>query len=97
MFVMFAASLSAKPLFGLLLLACGCRFALTGIYEVTGLTGMEQPAGWLGVPLAAFALYGSLALLLEEGKQRSVLPVGRRGMAKTSLDGDLQHQVRTAS
>ena len=36
MFVMFAASLAAKPLFGLLLLAGGCRFALTGIYEVTG-------------------------------------------------------------
>ena len=35
MFVMFAASLAAKPLFGLLL-AGGCRFALTGIYEVTG-------------------------------------------------------------
>lgn len=65
MFVMFAASLSAKPLFGLL--------------------------------LAAFALYGGLALLLEEGRQRSVLPMGRRGLAKTSLDGDLQHQVRTAS
>ncbi len=56
MFVMFAASLSAKPLFGLLLLAGG-----------------------------------------KESTQRSVLPMGRRGMARTSLDGDLQHQVRTAS
>lgn len=97
MFVMFAASLSAKPLFGLLLLAGGCRFALTGIYEVTGTAGIEKAAGWLGVPLAAFALYGGLALLLEEGKQRSVLPVGRRGMARTSLDGDLGHQIRKAS
>lgn len=97
MFAMFAASLSAKPLFGLLLLAGGCRFALTGIYEVTGIAGIEKSAGWLGIPLAAFALYGGLALLLEEGKQRSVLPVGRRGMARTSLDGDLGHQIRKAS
>jgi succinate-acetate transporter protein len=93
MFVMFAASLPTKPLFGLLLLIGGCRFVLTGIYEATGTAGVETAAGWLGVPLGAFALYGGLALLLEEGVQRTVLPLGRRGRARSSVEGDLGHQI----
>ena len=95
MFVMFGASLPAKPLFGLLLLG-GCRFALTGVYEATGVAGPEQAAGWLGVPLGAFALYGGLALLLEEGVQRTILPTGRRGRARSSLEGGLGHQIYRA-
>jgi uncharacterized protein len=96
MFVMFVASLPAKPLFGLLLLAGGCRFALTGVYEATGIPGVETAAGWLGVPLGALALYGGLALLLEESYQRTVLPTGRRGTARSSLEGDLRHQIAQA-
>ena len=44
-------------------------------------------AGWIGVPLAAFALYGGLALLLEDSASETVLPLGRRGRARTSLEG----------
>ena len=57
---------------------------------------MEHVAGWLGVPLAVFALYGGLALLLEESTQRMVLPIGRRGRSRTSLEGSFAHQVRQA-
>ena len=56
----------------------------------------EQAAGWLGVPLAVFALYGGLALLLEESHQRMVLPLGRRGRARSSLEGSFAHQVHQA-
>jgi succinate-acetate transporter protein len=96
MLVMAAASVTGKPLFGLLLLIGACRFALTGVYQATGNAPVEQVAGWLGVPLGAFALYGGLALLLEEGTQRMVLPIGRRGRSRTSLEGSFAHQVQQA-
>lgn len=96
MLVMAVASMPGKPLFGVLLLAGGGRFALTGVYEITGSMTVEHAAGWLGVPVAVFALYGGLALLLEEGKQRMVLPLGRRGRARTSLEGSFAHQVQQA-
>ena len=57
---------------------------------------MEHAAGWLGVPLGVFALYGGLALLLEEGTQRMVLQIARRGRSRTSLEGSFAHQVLQA-
>ena len=93
MLVLSAASLRGKPLFGGLLLLGACRFALTGIFEASGQAPLETAAGWLGIPLAAFSLYGGLALLLEENAQRTVLPVGRRGRARSSLEGNLDRQI----
>ncbi|MBO0804607.1 MAG: hypothetical protein J2P25_16225 [Nocardiopsaceae bacterium] len=80
----------------MLLLLGAIRFALTGVYQVTGAAAVEQVAGWLGIPLALFALYGGLALLLEESYQRTVLPLGRRGRALSSLEGRFTHQVHQA-
>jgi hypothetical protein len=96
MFVMSATAVTGKPLFGVLLVIGACRFALTGVYQATGSAGVEQTAGWLGVPLAVFAVYGGLALLLEESYQRTVLPLGRRGRARSSLEGSFAHQVQQA-
>jgi hypothetical protein len=96
MLTMSATAVTGKPLFGALLVIGACRFALTGVYQATGITGVEQAAGWLGVPLAVFALYGGLALLLEESYQRMVLPLGRRGRARTSLEGGFARQVQQA-
>jgi succinate-acetate transporter protein len=96
MFVMSVTAVTGKPLFGVLLVIGACRFALTGVYQATGSAGVEQAAGWLGVPLAVFAVYGGLALLLEESYQRTVLPLGRRGRARSSLEGSFAHQVQQA-
>ncbi|MGI8451358.1 MAG: hypothetical protein ACR2MP_30065 [Streptosporangiaceae bacterium] len=41
-----------------------------------------------GAPAKATPLPG------EEGTQRMVLPVGRRGRTRASLDGDLGQQIR---
>jgi hypothetical protein len=80
-----------------LLMTGACRFGLTGLYEMgTVGTVTELASGWIGVPLAAFSMYGGLALLLEDGAQRTVLPLGRRGRARTSLEGDLGHQIEQA-
>lgn len=96
MLVMSAVSVTGKPLFGLLLFIGACRFALTGLYQGSGTVLVEHAAGWLGLPLGAFALYGGLALLLEESHQRMVLPLGRRGRARTSMEGSFAHQVHQA-
>jgi uncharacterized protein len=91
MLVMFATALKAKPLFGVMLAVGACRFALTGTYELTGTKVLETVSGWLGIPLVFFTLYGGLALLLEDGASRTVLPLGRRGRAQ--LEGDLRRQI----
>jgi succinate-acetate transporter protein len=83
-------------LFGLLLLIGASRFAVTAVYQIYGWTRLETVAGWIGVPLAALSVYGGLALLLEDGQQRTVLPLGRRGRARTSLEGGLTHQLDQA-
>jgi succinate-acetate transporter protein len=93
MLALFCASLPGKPAFGALLLLGACRFVLVGAYEAGAPNAVQTVAGWFGVALGAFALYGGLALLLEDGAQRTVLPVGRRGRARLSLEGDLGHQI----
>ena len=93
MVVLCIASLQGKPLFGILLLIGAVRFPLTGVYETSGVASTETAAGWLGLLIVAFCLYGGLALLLEEGAQHTVLPVMRRGRALASLEGDLGHQI----
>ncbi|MFD8387976.1 GPR1/FUN34/YaaH family transporter [Streptomyces sp. NPDC059680] len=96
MLVLSAAAVPGKPLFAALLLIGACRFTLTGAYEAGGEAVLRTAAGWTGVALAAFALYGGFALLLEDTAQRTVLPLGRRGRARTSLQGDLGHQLHQA-
>lgn len=97
MLLLSVGALRSKPLLGALLLTGMARFVLTGLYEIAiGGTGLEQASGWIGLPLVVFSLYGGLALLLEDGAQHTVLPLGRRGRARTSLEGDLQHQIEQA-
>ncbi|MEU2711358.1 GPR1/FUN34/YaaH family transporter [Streptomyces sp. NPDC007205] len=93
MLLLGAAAIPGKPLFSALLLIGACRFVLTGIHEAGGAAVLRTAAGWTGVALAAFALYGGFALLLEDTAQRTILPLGRRGRARTSLQGDLGHQL----
>ena len=96
MLVMSVVSVTGKPLFGLLLLIGACRFALTGVFQATGNVAVEEAAGLLGVPLALFALYGGLALLL--GRARNAWcsrAAGAAGRAHRSRG--LQHQVRRPS
>jgi succinate-acetate transporter protein len=93
MLVFFAGAIAGKPVFALLLLAGACRFGLAGAYEAAGSATLEGIAGWVGVALSAFALYGGLALLLEDTSQRTVLPIGRVGRSRTAMEGRLAQQV----
>jgi uncharacterized protein len=98
MIALASGAMRAKPAFAALLLVGASRFVLTGLYQVAsgGSNVTERISGWIGLPLAAFALYGGLALLLEDAAQRTILPIGRRGRAKSSIEGDISHQIEQA-
>jgi succinate-acetate transporter protein len=64
------------------------RFAVTGIYELTGSDAWKAAAGWIGLLLALVALYAALALELEGVHERTALPVGRRGSARSAMAGE---------
>ncbi|MDX3061551.1 MULTISPECIES: GPR1/FUN34/YaaH family transporter [Streptomyces] len=90
------ASAQSKPLFAVLLCLTAVRFGLTGLYEAGLGNAPQVAAGWSGIGIGAYALYSGLALLVEDGKQRTVLPLFRRGAARTSIEGDLREQLTAA-
>ncbi|MEV1044453.1 GPR1/FUN34/YaaH family transporter [Streptomyces sp. NPDC049916] len=90
------ASVQSKPLFAVLLTLTATRFALTGLYEAALGNAFQLAAGWTGLAIGVFALYGGLALLIEDTKQRTVLPLFRRGKARESIEGDLREQLTEA-
>lgn len=69
------------------------RFAVTGIAEIDGGDFWTRLAGIVGLLLGAIALYAALAMLIEDVRRRTVLPVGRRGSGRESLERGLQAQV----
>lgn len=75
-------ALAACVMFG-----AAARFALTGVYELSGGSGWERISGWWGVGLCVLALYAALAFEIEDARRRTVLPVGRHGAGRRALDG----------
>lgn len=69
------------------------RYGLDSVYELTGVVPLEISSGILGLVIFIFALYGGLALGLEDVKHRTVLPFGRRGEARNAIEGDLADQI----
>jgi uncharacterized protein len=64
------------------------RFAVTGGYELTASPGWKAAAGWVGLVVAVVACYAALALELEGVQRRTVLPLGRNGLARDAVTGD---------
>jgi hypothetical protein len=87
--VLAIASLAGNPALAVVLGVSFARFATNGIYELTGSTGFERAAGWIGLALSVAAAYAGLALLLEDARHRSVLPFLRQGKARQALDAEL--------
>lgn len=86
-------ALLGKPLLGVVIALASARFATTGLYELTASTALQTASGVLGCAIAAIALYGGLALGLEDLQGKAVLPIGRRGAARRAFEGDLGEQV----
>lgn len=53
------------------------RFTLTGVYELTGLSGWKTVAGWCGVALAVLAVGAAVAFESEAARGRPLLPTLR--------------------
>lgn len=69
------------------------RFLVAGLYELTGSTGLERAAGIIGLVFVVVAAYAGLAALLEDGARRTILPLGRRGLASDALSDGLRAQL----
>jgi hypothetical protein len=84
----------SKPAAALIGLVAAARFAVTGIYELGAAPGWQTATGVVGLVLVATALYGSLALALEDAQHRAVLPVSRRNTSRYAMSGELSHQLQ---
>lgn len=82
-----------KPLLSAVILLAFFRFGLNGIYELTAIGVTQTASGLFGCLIFLAALYGGLALGLEDVQHRTILPTGRRGEARRAFEGDLGEQV----
>jgi hypothetical protein len=53
------------------------RFAITGVYEITGSSVWKTTSGLVGLVLAAAAYYAAFGFEIEDAKGRTVLPLLR--------------------
>lgn len=84
-----ALQLVAAGLMGL----AATRFAVTGIYEITGSPAWKLAAGVTGLVVAAAAFYAATGFELEDAKRRTVLPLLRRGSGRLALRGCVADQL----
>jgi hypothetical protein len=82
-----------KAAAGAVILAGSARFILSGLYEMTGSTGVEHAAGIVGLVFAGVAGYVGFATLLEDSARRTILPIGRRGPARAAFAEGLEAQL----
>jgi uncharacterized protein len=80
-------STMGKPFFSVLLSLAAVRMVLAGAYEVGASKTLLEISGGFGLALTALALYGGVALGLEDAHQRELLPLFRRGAARESFEG----------
>lgn len=76
------------------LFLAGLRFALTGLYQLTGVTWWQYVAGIEGLVVVAVAFYAALALQLEDLQRETVLPTLRRKRGKASMQGNIEEQIQ---
>jgi succinate-acetate transporter protein len=84
-----------QPFFAVLLTLALTRFVLTGLAEAGLGEALRLAAGIVGWLDAAIALYGALALLLEDGARHAVLPLFRRHAAQRAPEGGPSDRVRS--
>jgi uncharacterized protein len=82
------ASAVTKVVAAAVLGLAACRFAVTGVYQLTAAPSWQHAAGWLGVALGIAAWYAALAYELESARGRAVVPTGRRGAGSRPSGSD---------
>jgi succinate-acetate transporter protein len=89
--------LTAKPLFSVVVLVAALRFAAGGMYDLTASTGWMRTSGVVAVVVAVGAAYLATALVIEDVRHRTVLPVGRLGgtESRSAMEAGLASQARS--
>jgi succinate-acetate transporter protein len=82
-----------KAAAGVVVLFGSVRFVLAGLYELTSSVGVEHAAGIVGLVFVGVASYVGFAVLLEDNARRTILPIGRRGLARTAFTEGLTTQL----
>lgn len=90
------AAVGGKPLIALLVALSATRATLYAIYELTGTVALQRAAGYVAAAIFAGAWYAGTAFVLEDLRQRPLLPTLRRGPAATALHGELSDQLSHA-
>lgn len=93
MLVPAVTSASAKLVATAVLTTTSARFAVTGAFQLNASATWEGIAGIVGLLLCAVAIYGALALSLEDAKRVTVLPTGRRNLGRGAVEGGTVSQV----
>jgi len=73
-----AAAASGKLVPAGVFLLAALRFALSGIHQLSGSSVWENVTGVVGLAVLALAGYTMIAAVLEDARDRTVLPLGRR-------------------
>jgi succinate-acetate transporter protein len=89
--------LTAKPLFSAVVLVAALRFAAGGMYDITASTAWMRVSGVVAVVVAVGAAYLATALVIEDVRHRTVLPVGRLGgtESRSAMEAGLASQARS--
>jgi hypothetical protein len=87
------ASVVPRPLLSIFLLVSCARTVCGAIYELGGGHGWDTAGGWIALVVFGIALYGGLAFLLEDTLGKTVLPLARRGAARTAIEAGLDEQL----
>jgi len=66
------------------------------VYQLSGDSPWKTASGVVGLFLAALAVYAGWAFLVESATKQTVLPLGRRGLGVTALNGSLLEQIKGA-
>jgi succinate-acetate transporter protein len=90
---MMATAARPKAALFAVLVAAVPRFFFSGLAAATGNEALTKTAGVFGYLLAAVAIYTAWALLLEDVRGHTVLPVGRTGPAREAIEGPLDAQL----
>jgi uncharacterized protein len=88
-----AAAAAVKPVAAAVMGLAAVRFAVTGVFEITASPTWKTVAGVTGLVLAAVAYYAAFGFELEDAKRKTVLPLLRKGPARTALHGDVADQL----
>jgi uncharacterized protein len=88
-------TVAARPkaaLFAVLVVALP-RFFFSALAAATGNAAISKVGACFGFLLAAVSMYTAFALLLEDVRGHTVLPVGRSGPAREAIEGSMESQI----